>query len=310
MTQTPAEARIRALFPAVRFMQSYMPLRLAQWGNRQLTRRARVPGGVTRQAVSADGVACDWLIPRDSPSDRVLLYLHGGGFVYGQTALHIQMVAHLCQRMGVRALLVDYRLSPQHPYPAPLEDCITAYRWLLRQRFAPHNIVVAGDSAGGNFTLAMLMKLRDNGEPLPAAAACLSPAADLTGGRNASDAFFDPLLPARARRVYCKSYLGDNDPRDPLISPAFGDFSGLPPLLIHAGEDELLRDDAISVERLAKAAGVDVRLRIFPRMWHVWQVFLELQQAQESLDEIAGFLQSHLAPPREGLPLGSSSQPG
>ena len=193
MIPSSTERKIRAWFPVLRFAQAYLPLGFTQWANRQSLRYARLPAGMACQAISADGVACEWLVPDDSPADRVLLYLHGGGFVYGLTAPHLAMVAYLCKRIRVRALLVDYRLSPAHPFPAPLEDCLTAFRWLLKLELSPRNIVVAGDSAGGNFTLAMLMKLRDNGEQLPAAAACLSPAADLTGERNASDAFHDPL---------------------------------------------------------------------------------------------------------------------
>ncbi len=299
MSKPSPEARARAQLPVVRFFQSYVPLPLAQWLNRQGLKSVRLPPAVRREALTADGVRCEWLIPDNSPSDRILLYLHGGGFVFGQTAPHVEMVAYLCQRMGMRALLVDYRLAPQHPFPAALDDCLTAYRWLLSQGFSARSVVVAGDSAGGNFTLAMLMTLRDNGEPLPAAAACLSPAGDLTAERNSSEAYYDPLLPAKARRFYCRAYVGSNDPRDPLISPVFGDFRGLPPLLIHAGEDELLRDDALRIEKAAKTAGVDVRVRIFPRMWHVWQVFLSLPQSIESLDEIAAFLQAHLLAPEQ-----------
>jgi acetyl esterase/lipase len=143
-------------------------------------------------------------------------------------------------------------------------------------------------------TITTMMKLRDEGQPLPAAAACLSPAVDLSNKGGRDEHTNDPLLPARAIRIYNRSYVGDNDPRNPLISPVFGDWRGLPPLLVHAGEDELLRDDALRMGELAKAAGVDVRVEIYPRMWHVWQIFPELPQARQSLDDIAQFLKSHL----------------
>ena len=157
---------------------------------------------------------------------------------------------------------------------------------------------MAGDSAGGNLTITTLMKLRDDGTPLPAAAACLSPVADLSE-RDTTDprkAFVDPLIPAKAAEVYNRSYVAQSDPRDPLISPVFGDWHGLPPLLVHAGEDEMLRNDAVRVGELAKAAGGDVQVEIYPRMWHVWQLFLALPQAAQSLDDIAQFLKSHLPP--------------
>jgi monoterpene epsilon-lactone hydrolase len=161
-------------------MQTVMPLRLARWLLGQAMPRMKVPVDVTRQAVFADGVRCEWLIPKNSPKEPILLYLHGGGFVFGLTPPHLDMVAYLARRMGVRTLMVDYRLAPEHPYPAPLDDCVTAYRWLLKQGVSSQNIVVAGDSAGGNMTITTMMKLRDSGDPLPAAAACLSPVANLS----------------------------------------------------------------------------------------------------------------------------------
>jgi acetyl esterase/lipase len=236
-------------------------------------------------------VPCEWIIPHGSPKDKVLLYLHGGGFVYGLTPLHLEMVAYLTQKIGIRALMVDYRLGPEHPFPAALDDCLTSFHWLLDQGVLAQDIVVAGDSAGGNLTITTMMKLRDRGEQLPAAAACLSPAADLSERKGS---FNDPLLHPKAVKMFDRSYVANNDPRNPYISPALGDFRGLPTLLIHAGEDEILREDSVRIEALAKAAGLDARLEIYPRMWHVWQLFLSLPQAIQSLDDIAQFLGSHL----------------
>ncbi len=290
------ERKIRAQLPFIRFMQTVIPFSLAGRLNTLSSARVRLGGGVTRETISAEGVRCEWLIPPDSSSDQVLLYLHGGGFVFGLTSLHLKMVAHLAQKMGVRALMVDYRLAPNHPFPAALEDCVTAYRWLLRQGFIARNIVLAGDSAGGNLTITTMMKLRQGGEALQAAAACLSPVANLTERRPASKGFSDPLIPPKAARHYNTSYVAQNDPRDPLISPVFGDWHDLPPLLVHVGENEMLREDAVQIEKLARSASVDVRLEIFPRMWHVWQLYLALPQASRSLDDVAQFLKSHLGP--------------
>jgi len=175
-----------------------------------------------------------------------------------------------------------------------LDDCATAYRWLLKQGISAQNIGVAGDSAGGNLAITLLMKLRDSGDPLPAAAACLSPVADLTHKDNLRKGFNDPLLPPKAVRFYNKAYVGQNDPHDPLISPVFGNWHSLPPVLVHAGEDEILRDDAVRISDLAKAAGVDVQLEIYPRMWHVWQLYLKLPQTIQSLDHITRFLRAHM----------------
>ncbi len=294
MTPSSTERNVRRMLPIIRLLQAYLPLSVARWSERRSAQRVPLPAGITREVVSADGVRCEWFIPQDSPHDHVLLYLHGGGFIYGLTSLHRQMVIALAQKMRTRALMVDYRLAPEHPFPAALDDSVTAYRWLLKQGFSAQHIVVAGDSAGGNLTITTVMKLRDSGDPLPAAAACLSPVADLTITDDRSKKFDDPLLHPKATRIYIESYVADSDAKDPMISPAFGDWHGLPPLLVHAGEDEILRDDAIRIEERARAAGVGVRLEIYPRMWHVWQLYLTLPQAVQSLDDIAQFLQSHL----------------
>lgn len=294
MTASSAERSIRAGLPIIRFMNAYLPLSVTRWVIKQSAGRARLPAGVTREAVSADGVACEWLIPQNSPKDQALLYLHGGGFIMGLTSLHLEMVAYLAQKMNVRALMVDYRLAPEYPFPAALDDCVSAYRWLLKQGISAQNIVVAGDSAGGNFTITTLMKLRDSGDPLPAAAACLSPVGDMTDRTDLFKTVYDPILHPRAGKIYNRAYVAQNDARNPLISPVFGDWRGLPPLLVHAGEDEILRDDGVRIAELAKAAGVDVRLEIYPRMWHVWQIYPALPQTGESLDDIAQFLKSHL----------------
>ncbi len=293
-TISPSERKIRKSLPLIRFFQNFIPLSLSQRLLKRGRARVQLDEDVSRQSVNADGVPCDWIIPKNSTADQVLLYLHGGGFVYGLTPQHLQMGAYLGKKMGVRVLMVDYRTAPEFPFPAALEDCTTVYHWLLGQGVLPKNIVVAGDSAGGNLTITMLMKLRDSGSPLPAAAACLSPVTDFSPKDNPAG-FKDPLLPAKAIKFYTQAYLGNNDVRNPLISPVFGSLEGLPPLLVHAGEEEILREDAVRIVGLAKSAGVDARLEIYPRMWHVWQINLALPQAIESLNAIAGFLKSHLA---------------
>ncbi len=294
MTVTPAEKRIRAGLPIVRFLNAYLPIGLTRRLIAPGAARAQLPEGIGRERASADGVPCDWIIPADSAANRVLLYLHGGGFVLGASMLHMRMVAILAQQMGVRALVVNYRLAPEHPFPAALEDCVTAYRWLLQEGFAAENIVLAGDSAGGNLTITTLMQLRNSGDPLPAAGACLSPVADLSDKKELFEQVHDPILHPRAARFYNRSYIGEDDAANPLISPIFGDWRGLPPLLVHAGEDELLRYDAARIEELAAAADADVQVELYPRMWHVWQLNLDVPQAQQSLQAIGQFLKMHL----------------
>lgn len=291
---TPSlEQHLRSRLAIPRFFQAYVPLTLSRWLIKKGMARVKLGEEITREVIDAGGVPCEWLIPAGAPEGKVLLYLHGGGFVYPAAPPHLELLAFLSKEMGVRVLLVDYRLAPDHPFPAPLDDCVGAYLWLLEQGVSPEHIVLAGDSAGGHLTVTTLMKLRDEGHPLPAAAACLSPVGDLTGKPNLM-ADKDPLLHPKAGRFFRASFIGQNDAEHPLISPVLGDWKGLPPLLIHAGEDELLRDDALAMEALAKAAGVEVQCEIYPRMWHVWQLYLELPQAKESLSKIAAFLRSHL----------------
>ena len=294
MTISPIERKIRAGLPVTRFMQAYLPLPVMYWLLKQGMANAQLDSDVQREAVSADGVPCEWIIPTNSSTDQVLLYLHGGGFVFGLTPLHLQMGTYLSRKMNTRILMVDYRVAPAYPFPAALDDCTTAYRWLLKQGISARNIVVAGDSAGGNLTITSLIKLRDNGEPLPAAAACLSPVTDLSNKINLGKEVKDPILHPKAMNLYHKSYGINQDLRNPLISPVFGNLRGLPPLLVHVGEDEVLCEDAVRIASVAKSTDVDVRLEIYPRMWHVWQLNLLLPQATQSLDDIVQFLKEHL----------------
>jgi epsilon-lactone hydrolase len=294
MTISSIERGARAGLPIVRFIQAYMPLPAAHWLLKLGMAHVRLDADVACEAISADGVRCEWVTPQNSAKNKVLVYLHGGGFVFGLTPPHIQMGAYLAKKMSMPVLMVDYRLAPDYPFPAALNDCVTVYHWLLKQDISASNIVVAGDSAGGNLTITMLMRLRDDGDPLPAAAACLSPLTDLTNSDAQHPGFKDPVLPPQAVRFYNKSYVAQNDARDPLISPVFGNLHGLPPLLVHAGEDEILRQDAVRIASLAKSVDVDVRLEIYPRMWHVWQLYLTLPQAMQSLDDIALFFTAHL----------------
>src|SRR5215813_1710674 len=147
MTASSAERKIRAALPIVRLLQVYLPLWIARWVEKRAATHVHLPADVTHEVVSAEGVRCEWFIPKNRPTEQALLYLHWGGFVYGLTSLHRQMVVYLARRMGIRALMVDYRLAPQYPFPAALDDCLAAYYWLLKQGIAAHNIVVAGDSA-------------------------------------------------------------------------------------------------------------------------------------------------------------------
>lgn len=294
MAISSAEKRIRAGLALTRILNAYLPVSIAQWVIRKSTERVSLTDGIQREAVNANGVPCEWLIPKAGRDEWVLLYIHGGGFIYGLSSLHLEMTAYLAKKMGIRVLMVDYRLAPEHPFPAALDNCVTAYRWLLQQGFPSDHIAIAGDSAGGNLTITTMLQLRDSDIPLPGAAACLSPVTDLSNKESLFQTQYDAVLHPRASRFMNASYLAGQDARNPLISPVFGDLQGLPPMLIHAGEEEILRDDAIRIAALAEEADVSVQLEIYPRMWHVWQLFLSLPQAVQSLDAIAHFIKRHL----------------
>lgn len=185
--------------------------------------------------MNANGVPCLWILPEKLPNDGVLLFIHGGGFLFPLLLPHVQMVAPLVQRLGLRVLLVEYRPAPQHPFSAALEDCLTAYRWLRKQGTPADKIVRAGDSAGGNLTLTSLMALRDASDALPSAAACLSPVGDLSNTEERVRSFRDPLLHPGAIAKFNRSYAAQHDLRHPLISPVYGRWDALLPLLIFAG---------------------------------------------------------------------------
>jgi acetyl esterase/lipase len=257
-----------------------------------------LPRGVTITPVHMHGVPAEWIVPPNAslPSKSTILYLHGGAWTLGWNNTERRMAAYLSLAAHTRSLAVDYRLAPEYPFPAALEDCLTAYRWLLASGIPPNLIVIAGASAGANLTLATLMALRDAAEPLPAAAVCISAVTDLVCTGNSFSSKKDSLLTAQFLRTMIRHYIADLDPRLPLISPHYGRLNGLPPLLLHVGEDEILLSDSQRLSDSAKAAGVDVRLVIWPKMWHVWHTFVPLlPEAKQAVAEIGEFIQKHLA---------------
>ena len=227
------------------------------------------------EPVDAGGVSAEWITTPEAANDRVIYYLHGGGYVIGSVSTHREMISRLSRAAGVRALAIDYRLTPEHPFPAAVEDSTAAYRWLLSTGVDASRIVIAGDSAGGGLTVATLLALRDAGDPLPAAAVCLSPWVDLEGlGESmTTKADIDPTVERRGLLQMAEAYLDGADPRTPLAAPLYGDLSGLPPLLIQVGTAETLLDDATRLAERAESAGVDVTLEPWDDMIHVWQFF-------------------------------------
>src|SRR5574341_1198908 len=248
---------------------------------------------VTREPVDVDGTPGEWISVTSAPGDTVILYLHGGGYVIGSINSHREMISRIARASGARALAIDYRLAPEHPFPAAVEDATKAYRWLLKQGIRPDKIVIEGDSAGGGLTVATLLALRDAGDPLPAAGVCISPWTDLeiTGESMVTKADVDPMIRPQDAKGGAERYHGKTDPSHPLISPINADLSGLPPLLVQVGTSEVLLSDSTRLAERAKAAGVDVTLEEWDEMIHVWHFFaFILPEAQQAIERIGEFV--------------------
>ncbi|MFJ4652481.1 alpha/beta hydrolase [Nocardia sp. NPDC088792] len=256
-----------------------------------------IPEDVRVSEVSAGGVPAYWVDAPDVKSDRVLVYVHGGGFSLGSLHSHGELVARLGRAAGVRVLFPEYRLVPEHPFPAPLDDVRAVWRWLREDQGVPANsIVLAGDSAGGNLITALTVALRDAGEELPAATVLLSPALDMTvsGASVTEREDEDPIFTAAALRAAWGAYMAGGDPRNPLASPLFADLTGLPPVLIQVGTAETLLSDSERFAEAARAAGVDVTLRVGEGLPHVYPIMRDTPEAAESTRDIAEFVQRRL----------------
>jgi acetyl esterase/lipase len=251
-----------------------------------------VPEGVQVKKLAVEGIPAEWIHPPTEEEGNTLLYLHGGGYAICGPDTHRGLVARLAGAAKAKALLLDYRLAPEHPFPAAVEDAYAAYKWLLAEGVDPSRLTIAGDSAGGGLTLALLMKLRDAGEPLPAGAALLSPWTDLamSGLSHITHGKLDPMLSLQATLTAARHYLQGTSPTEPLASPLYGSFERLPPLLIHVGANEILLDDSRRVAEKALAADVNVELRIWPGLPHVFQAFPQLPEARTSMAELGAFL--------------------
>src|SRR5271169_1557513 len=244
-------------------------------------------------AVDANGGKADMIATPGSEADRHVLFLHGGAFIIGSPKLYRHLTWRIASAARSRVVAVDYRLAPEHPFPAALEDAFTAYNWLLGQGTDPSRIAVMGDSAGGGLVFSLMLRLRDEGYPLPGAAVALSPWTDLalTGASLRVNAIYDPMLSADDPPLFVNDYLAGADPRAPYVSPLYGDPTGLPPTFIQVGSDEVLRDDAVRMADRMRAAGCQVELEIWPRMPHVWHVFVPLiPEARRAIERVGAFV--------------------
>src|SRR5213083_1965102 len=251
------------------------------------------PPEVKVERVTVPTAPAEWLRPPSAAPGRVMLYLHGGGYVIGSPRSHRHLAAAIATAAGSSALLLDYRLAPEHPFPAALGDAVAAYQWLLAQGIAPGRVVVAGDSAGGGLTVATLLALRDGGLPRPAGGVCISPWVDLTNSAASyvTKAAVDPIVTREGIEGMTQAYVGAGDRKAPLVSPLYADLRNLPPLLVQVGGDEVLLDDALGLGERARAAGVDVTVEEWPSMIHVWHWFLPmLDEAERAIEVIGRFV--------------------
>jgi acetyl esterase/lipase len=258
----------------------------------------RLPSGPRRLAVvdAPSGIRGEWIVPRDDDAQAgpVILYLHGGGYVAGSPRMYRSVTGALSARCKARVFVLDYRLAPEHPFPAGVHDAVVAYRWLLEREIDPKRIVIAGDSAGGGLAVSSLLALRDAGIAAPAGAVLIGPWLDLktTGDSMKTNAASDKVVvvyPGESRLA--RAYVGDAGRLDdPAASGLYADVQGFPPLLIQASHIEVLRDDAVRFDEKARAAGVDSTLHLFDGVPHVWHLFAGLPETRDALTEIAAFV--------------------
>lgn len=250
-----------------------------------------LPLSISVQPVEIEGIYGEWLACQDNPNGGTILFLHGGGYTAGSCLTHRELAARLTFSTGFNVLTIDYRLAPEFPFPCALEDAVKTYQWLCQH--VPHNkIVLGGDSAGGGLVAATLVKLRDDQVALPACAFLLSPMLDLSfsGTSLETHKHSDPVVTLAGLQKAASYYLGNQDPRHPLVSPLFADLQGLPPMLIQVGGHEVLLSDSLRFAERAAAAKVDVRLEVWAKMNHVWHASAELPEAKTAIAHITAFI--------------------
>ena len=264
-----------------------------------LASEAAAPDGIRVRSGTLGGVRAEWLTPAGVETDATVLYLHGGGYCIGSLDTHRPLASRIAAATGCTVITLDYRLAPEDPFPAAVDDAVRAYRELLTSGTRPPRLAIGGDSAGGGLTVATLLALRAEGTPLPAAAVCLSPWVDLTQTAPSFDtrATGDPMVSRAGLQVMASAYLGSADPRTPLASPLFAeDLGGLPPVHIEVGDCEVLLDDSTRLAARIEAAGGEVSLTVWPELIHVFQAFAGpvVPEGEESIDVVGRFLARHL----------------
>ena len=264
----------------------------------QLAAMSKIPEDITFEPVKINNVEGEWIMAPDVVKNKVLLYLHGGAFVAGSIDTHRDLISRISRAAEIKVLAINYRLAPEHPFPAGLDDCFETYKWLMSEKgYKPNNIIIGGDSAGGTLTLSVLIKLRDQNILLPAAAFCLSPATDMTGSGESytTKAEVDPFLTPELGDLVKENYLKDVDPENPLVSPLFANLHGFPPIYIQVGTSEILLDDSKRIAQKLEEANVEVELDIWEDMVHVFAAFAQFaQEPKDAIEKIASFIKKHI----------------
>lgn len=249
------------------------------------------------ERTTVENIAAEWLRPVGATDNRAVLYLHGGAFTMGSCTTHRALASRIAVASHTPVLLPEFRLAPEYPFPAALEDVVATYRWLIEQGIPPQKMIIAGDSSGGGLAIALAVLLREKDVPLPAAIACLSPWADLelTGESLTTRAQVDPLCSLEESRYHASFYTGKHDARAPLVSPIYADLHNLPPILIQVGDREILLSDATRLTERARKDGVDAELEVWDGMWHVWHLFAKyVPEGQRAIDRMGAFIRKHL----------------
>lgn len=276
---------------ALRGMEYNIPRmrKVADWGSSVFF----MPAGVDTEPVQVGHVDCEWIIPRKANHNKVFLYFHGGGYALGSKQTHRALVAEIARQAGFCALIPEYRLAPEFPFPAALNDGVLCYEWLLETGHDPKDIVVGGDSAGGGLALACLVAARDKGLPMPAAQVLISPWVDLTVSQPSIFKYMDqtPMFYLREMKTWARNYAGDEAKTHPLVSPLYADLAGLPPMLLQMSDTEVLVDEDVLLSEHAKAAGLDVDVQVSHGLMHVWHIYWRyLEQAREAISRIVTFV--------------------
>ncbi len=263
----------------------------------QLGRLSRSARDVAIEEKAIAGLHAEWYRPQQAKAGKLLLYLHGGAYALGSCDSHRKLVTHMAKEGNIEAVMPEYRLAPEHPFPAGLDDAVAIYKALLASGYDAADIIISGDSAGGGLSVATMLQLRHQGLPLPGAAVLLSPFLDMSASGESvkTRASRDPWFRPDEIEVVIRYYCPNEDVRNPLLSPVFANVAGLPPTLIQVGDDEILLSDSARFADKLKTAGIDVELEVFPEMWHVFQLFVgKMPESKAAIRKIGAYIQNAL----------------